>query len=350
MLKISSTSNKLEVKFLGIKLKIKLNKIDTILQKISQSLTCKIDALYLKRNINLYVENYFFGMHHLHKQNLTEIEQIKYLLEEIKLKLQFIYFHKIYIPHLEFVLTTKCTLKCKDCVNHIPFIENKNHQVYQLSDFQKDLDNLLSQVSKLDSLCLLGGEPLLVKNLAEMVDYAANKNKINKLYIVTNGTILLSTNLIKVLKKHHKKIWILLSNYSKNPELKGIIKDEQIIEQLKLNDIQYLYNPDLTWTKSTPTQDFKRTAIENRQVFLKCLHRCASIVDGKIYVCPRASTMFVRHLINFVPPEYIDVRHQKGKKLKQSIIKFYQYSQFSACGYCNYINEHEQVTPALQIK
>ncbi len=337
-------------KICGVQIKINLKHLNERLQSISQRLNVRIPEVFLKRNIELYVNNNFFGMHRFHNKTLTQKEELARTWLELKLKLQYILFKKIYIPHLEFVLTTRCTLRCQYCINHIPSIEKDKHQTYSLAEFQQDLGNILQNIVKLDSLCLLGGEPLLVKDLDKMCLYAAQQPKISKIYIVTNGTIPLPQNLIDVAKKYREKVWILLSNYSKNPELKGIIKDDYILNQIKENNLKYLFNQDLMWLKSTPAKDFQRTEEECRKIFLQCLYPCASIVEGKIHICPRASTMYVRNFFTFKNKDYVDVRHFKGKKLRKMLIKFYNRKCFSACGYCNIINEHDITIPALQIK
>ena len=142
-----------------------------------------------------------------------------YLLKE---KFNYHVLKRLNIPQVEFVLTTNCTLKCKHCSNFIPQMKNKYMMPFE--EFKNDVDALSNASHEIKTTLLLGGEPLLNKDLPKMVTYIAKKHKFKTIYIVTNGTILFNEQLIAAIKKYRKKVRVYISNYSLNENLKNILK------------------------------------------------------------------------------------------------------------------------------
>ena len=95
-------------------------------------------------------------------------------------------------------------------------------------------------ISSEDMLLLdsLGGEPLINPELSQMLEYAAEQKKIFFIQLITNGTMVPQEKLLNVLKQYNNRIYLYMSNYADNPELKSILKQEQIRELLKENNIK----------------------------------------------------------------------------------------------------------------
>lgn len=107
----------------------------------------------------------------------------------------FIKNNKIHVPKLEFDVTEHCNLRCNNCNHSSPFMPPR---FADIDDFEKDI-NKLSEVYHAKTLILMGGEPLLNKNIIDFVSIA-KKNKIaDQIYISTNGVLLhkLKDELIK---------------------------------------------------------------------------------------------------------------------------------------------------------
>lgn len=123
----------------------------------------------------------------------------------------------IFVHH---IVTTMCTLKCKECCCYIPYYSKEAHiKPLTFEKFKKELDLLLQSVQSIEIYSFMGGEPLLVKDLPKMVRYAAAQTKIKFLYITTNGTIVPSAELISAMKQYKEKIKIDISNYSSTESL-----------------------------------------------------------------------------------------------------------------------------------
>ena len=310
-------------------------------------------TMFEKRNIwrNAWIQVY--GLHHL-KPNNNSKKKNQRLEKKFRFKEKFNYYflHKVSIPQIEFTLTTKCTLNCKHCTNYIPRLTKNENVNISFDEFKIYLDNLTSAVDKIHNLLLIGGEPLLVKDLDKYLEYAAENKKVKNIYITTNGTLLMSDSLLNAVKKYHKKVTIWLSNYSANEELAKVLKHEKLLAQIKSTGADLVYNKDLSW--SYVSEDFsskKRNRKENELYFEKCLHPCLAVFDDKLFVCPRAGTFYLKGLYKFDNGECVSLRNKHKKELKKQIIDFYSRNYFGACDFCHYVEDHkkERVIPALQL-
>jgi radical SAM protein with 4Fe4S-binding SPASM domain len=87
-----------------------------------------------------------------------------------------------------------CNFRCKYCMMSLPssrrpFVSDKIVMDFDL--YKKCIDDITAFPDKLKILRFGGiGEPLLHKNIADMVEYAASKNIAEKIEIITNGSLL----------------------------------------------------------------------------------------------------------------------------------------------------------------
>lgn len=87
-----------------------------------------------------------------------------------------------------------CNFKCKYCIFSLPkndrgFISDKISMDFDL--YKKCIDDMSLFPEKIKVLRFVGiGEPLIHKNIADMVGYAVSKNVANVVEILTNGSLL----------------------------------------------------------------------------------------------------------------------------------------------------------------
>ena len=83
-----------------------------------------------------------------------------------------------------------CNLKCVFCPINFPNVEIKK-ELLKLSTFKKMVDESVQFPEKIKRLRFIGiGEPLLHKELPEMIAYAKQSGIFEKIEITTNGTLL----------------------------------------------------------------------------------------------------------------------------------------------------------------
>ena len=100
--------------------------------------------------------------------------------------------HKIFLEDLEVDLWERCNLSCAQCTHNSPYFDSTD-DVYHLEQFKKDI-KALSEIAHIGSFRIVGGEPLLNKNLVEYVKCIKEFNFANYVTIFTNGLVLGHTN------------------------------------------------------------------------------------------------------------------------------------------------------------
>lgn len=276
---------------------------------------------------------------------INPMKKQQYIEEYVKEEIDnFFNKNELNIPQIEFCLTTQCSLKCKDCCALMPAFNQKGHIKMSVEEFKKTLEQLLENVNSIRKLIILGGEPLLRSELPELLEYAAEKDKVIHIAIVSNGTMLPSEKLINVLKKYNK-INFYMSNYNGNPDIEPILKYEQIKALLKQNGLKYQMMESWEWFKELGFASDKLCESARRRNYETC-HRtkCLQTLDRKIDICSKAFSGRNLGLIN--TKDFIDL--DKTANLRQDLIDFYQKDMVDACEYC--LISTEKVAPALQIK
>ena len=79
------------------------------------------------------------------------------------------YEKKIYLPYCVLCITTRCTLKCKDCAAFIT--KNKDKKDYSLRYVRENFGRILDAIDGITELELMGGEPFLCKEFNEILSW-----------------------------------------------------------------------------------------------------------------------------------------------------------------------------------
>ena len=125
------------------------------------------------------------------------------------------------IGFLDFIITTRCTLNCKDCMQYIPY---RPHEDIPLTRLKNDLQKLFSRVSFVGEISIIGGEPFMYENFTELLDYIVQNfsKRVGSVVITTNGTITPDAKLLELCKQ--TGIRISISDYTNViPQLEGQI-------------------------------------------------------------------------------------------------------------------------------
>ena len=262
---------------------------------------------------------------------INPMKKNEILQQYIKEELDNFYNKKLLnIPEIEFCITTKCTLQCKDCCALIPQLDKTKRSEMNFSDFKLYFDKFSAAVDTIRLLVMIGGEPLMNPELPQMLEYAAENNKIDFIKIITNGTMLPNSNLLNTLKKYNKKIYLYISNYSCNPELKNLIKHEKLLELLDENQIKHQKVDEWVWLEE---HGFSKAAFpENitKDKFKNCFRtKCTQIINGKLDICSKATA---GRELNMFEDDSIDIINTTN--LRNDLIEFYSKEYLKACEYC----------------
>ena len=125
-------------------------------------------------------------------------------------------------------------MNCKACTHFAPFF--KQDDIYPLENFRRDVQQL-SKVCDVAAFYLLGGEPLLLKNLDEYIRIARQYMPKSNLSIWTNGLLLPTTSQKIFNALREEKFVVTVTMYA--PTFK--IRD-QIKEILSSNGISFVFD------------------------------------------------------------------------------------------------------------
>lgn len=235
------------------------------------------------------------------------------------------------IPWISIPITEKCSLNCKYCISLMPYYGNPAN--YILKDIKEEIEALIEVSDKIMELQIVGGEPFIYPELADVLDYVVSIHKIKKVTIVTNSTILPNKPLIDKLK--NQKIHIIADDY-------GVIssKYEELLKLCEREKISYEKQKYDNWENVGPIR-FRgddKSKIEFDKQFNICFFKnCMTLIKGKIYRCQYGARTVDLGQTPDDPKDYVNILDKtvktdiKREKLKSLLVRK---EHLTSCEYC----------------
>ena len=178
-----------------------------------------------------------------------------------------------------------CNLNCAGCDHFAPLAPKDSE--YPLDEFKKDLSRMYEIFGEnAIQLHIMGGEPLLCKNINEYLNVARMCMPTTNLELITNATLLkgMPESFYETCKQNNVKICV--STYPINidyDELYEFVKSKGVeIETFNVRTTQNIWkNMGLSKTKLL---NYKKTFLE-----CKYANNCSNLRHGKLYFCPHAA-------------------------------------------------------------
>lgn len=219
------------------------------------------------------------------------------------------------LKYSEFYITNVCNLNCTNC-NRFNNYTFKGH--YNYSDYEQDYIKW-SKIIDIETIGILGGEPLLNPDVFNWIDGIATLWPNSKIVIITNGTQLdRYENLYDELLKYDGRVYLEVNHhtpkslkdkiqeihtflkapftYELQNQEQGWIKTEKIHyhENTRITDsngIQVQFNPAWTFKESTLRYDKINNTVSLHDsnpelAFAVCdFKKCHHFIKGKLYKC-----------------------------------------------------------------
>lgn len=248
------------------------------------------------------------------------------------------------MQHLGIRVSTFCNLNCKDCADLVPYIES-SHYDYDL--LIQDFGKVLQTIDVIREVLIIGGEVFLYPYMYEVLEYCINHPKINKVIITTNGTMMPSEKMLRLLQ--HGKVTVRISGYGESivpqrPELIRLLAESKV----QAEDLE-----GMLWSDVGNAEYRHRNVEELKTLWMKCgMNACVTLAsNGKIYYCSRSMT--ADELDIYPAPEegeFVDVRNTPVEQLGEKLERFYDLEYISTCNYCDGITDQSPLVPtAAQI-
>lgn len=249
------------------------------------------------------------------------------------------------IDSVDITITEKCSLKCKHCANLLQYYTNpKDEEFEKISHAVKRLAECVDLIGRVS---ILGGEPLLCKDLSRYVDICTNIENIENILVVTNGTIVPTEELITALKKDNRCV-LSVSNYGSISRNK-----EKIIELSRQEDfrIAITRRENGIWRELGKIEYVDLSNDELEEKWNECLiKKYLSIKDGKLFVCPFAANAYSLQAIPQNDVEYVDLVDETVsiEELRVQVKEFLQRKSHPECRYCIEKGKKAKLIPAAE--
>lgn len=271
-------------------------------------------------------------------------ERIKRMSEQITCK------------NFDFFITWKCTMNCKLCTSHVPYIPKPFHTPKET--VFREIREFFRIWDYADRIELIGGEPLLHPDLLEIVKESLRyRRQFGRIRISTNATIVPSVELLSFMRDSDVHIEFFLSDYGPySRKLSEIVeKCEQYVIPYEVRtyygDAQYADG----WVDLGDCETYRGYTEEDwRDVFRRCVvpkNNWVMVNNGKAFFCTHAMAAY-QITAGALPEDggYIDLfADDIPLERKRELAKNPWQSPSSACRYCNgYDPENSKRYPAAE--
>lgn len=225
------------------------------------------------------------------------------------------------LSQLNSSVTSRCSFNCKHCATLMPYF--KQQYEYTKDDIMEDLSLLFERVDYLASYYLVGGEPLLNKNLSNIIEavYECFGEKMGCMQIISNGSIAPDKKLLSALKNCN--VDVRLSDYT--DEIAYGKKFKDILNMYRSEGINCVVNK-FDWVDlGFPNKiECMGNDIQSLQRHMRnCSTGCHALNDKKFFYC---GTLFYAEksgLYKLKESDYIDLT-QRGERIedKKRLLKY----------------------------
>tara|TARA_Y100001970_G_scaffold293483_1_gene440576 strand:- start:5282 stop:6517 length:1236 start_codon:yes stop_codon:yes gene_type:complete len=231
-----------------------------------------------------------------------------------------------YLRSLDIMITTKCSMKCESCANLMQYYKAAKNTDDQILSAVEILSKNVDEISEFR---VIGGEPLMNKQWADIVNGIVEQDNNRKIFVYTNGTIVPKTDQLKSFNGKNINFYITdYGNLSRN-----INKLEESLIDHKIN---YFRKPAGNWVDCSSIRKHNRTPKDNSILFQEC---CAkqlyTLLNGRLFTCPFIANAQELNAIPDNQADYVDL-FSKNVDLKQKIRKLVKMNKFfPACDFCD---------------
>lgn len=244
----------------------------------------------------------------------------------------------VILPRTPLMITTRCTLRCKECSNLMPYYSVPKD--YPADEVIQWIKNICEAVDEWVCCELVGGEPFLYRDLEKILTYVLYEAKIQRVEFTTNASVIPKLSVLKLLA--NDKVFIKISEYP------GLIESEKLVHYLDKYGIHYSVMKSMRWSRTKNLEKRNRSYQELQSQYLNCgsAKMCRTILNGKLYVCSKAASLMELGYVNYL--EIVDLTDTVH--LRENIKEFLQLTFSYACDYCDIGSaDEEMVEPAEQI-
>jgi hypothetical protein len=248
---------------------------------------------------------------------------------------------RLELTRVELPVTTRCSLRCRDCANLIPFYPSPADVDPEV--LIRDADDFLRIVDRVHSFSIMGGEVFMHENLGEVLAHLIEQDRIGTVQVATNGTIIPPAEILRLLA--HPKVVVSVSNYP----LELAPNKPVLLACLKEHGVNFVRWESTHWDDFggfAPHVDTTVAALIER--FGQCKgRRYHNLIDGEFHLCPRSAHGSRLGQFPVDPTDSVRFRgRQDRQQVRAEIRKLCRKQYVAACTKCK--GGMGTITPAIQ--
>jgi len=269
-------------------------------------------------------------------KNLFDYEYFLYTC----ISVYFLYkYNKVYFSSLSVLPSTICNLNCKACLNFNPYI--KKHTTYTLEEMKNGINLLFSKVDLIGRFQITGGEPLLYKDIENLVEYIGSnfRKQIVFFEIVTNGTVVPSDKLCELLRRYD--ICVHLDDYrmsvEKAKKIFDVIKNKLVTNGIS---VEHRFANNEKWISLVQDSVCKETldtkVLEKK--FFSCECPWTTLAGNAISSCNYSLYAYKAGIIDYCSEDYLDlstINENNKAELVEFRCRFNERGYVELCKKCN---------------
>lgn len=291
----------------------------------------QLEKMGLFRNKDFFIIEEFISVYHVYKYN------------------------QVYFSSISILPSTACNLNCRYCLNFNPFA--KKFYARSWDELKRDVDTFFQCVDHIMLFHVSGGEPMLYKYTADLIEYVDRHygNRIDTLRTVTNGTIVPSDSVLQKLSRCNVEVTV--DDYREAiPQFSD--KFGALIGKLNQYQIKYHINKVDEWIDLAPEKtDYsdldELEMIKHRD---ECSQSWQELRDGKLYNCNYASYATVAGIAGEQDLEEVydlsGFTEDKKKELIEFRLGYTTKGYTNFCRKCRGFTDENtfRVNPAVQVE
>lgn len=281
-------------------------------------------------------------------QQDPELDERQFAIEScILCHAGYLYPERAFLRSVDLIITERCSLKCKDCANLMQYYERPRNVGRDI--LFRSIDTLCAALDEIMELRIIGGDAFMNKDWPLVVAKALDEDKIKRVVIYTNGTILPGSELAPLLR--HPKALTVVTDYgrlSRNmARLQAYFAEHEILHRVLHVD---------AWLDCAAIGKHGRTPADQERVYRECCAKnMLSLSDGRLFRCPFAANADRLAAVPDFPEDYVDILAPSDDGiagLRQRITAYALRDRpLDICDYCNGRPlAGTEVAPAVQIK
>ena len=233
---------------------------------------------------------------------------------------------KIFMRSLDIMITTKCSMKCESCSNLMQYYTKPEDSNYK--KILNEVNIITSHVDDISEFRVIGGEPLMNKEWANITDGLFKDDPKRKIFIWTNGTIGPKDSQLELLQG--KNISFVITDY-------GLLSKniEHMKEKLTKYNLAFVATEVKNWVDCSGLKEHHRTGSELQEVYKQCCAKYLyTLLDGKLFSCPFLANAAKLKAIKDNSANYVDL-YSDPELIKRKIKRLVGGVKFlPGCDFC----------------